>query len=674
MSCSLDAPRGADFLRRYIFPEIQDLTGYPCVFNVYEAVGGALLLSVIAISNANGSETLSLGNILTVNITKEDLALLPVSDDPTVPALLRYDLLLTSPDETVTDKLAGGLFRVLPTGFSYRQGSDDIVVSLGGEDIDVTIDGGAQNLSYINQQVNQLQAQIDLSSAEIARLVALNVNLESYVLPGDSGNYKLAIDRILASYPQNVVINLRPGVVYNHTPVTIDRDGVWFSCPAGQAAATFNLTTSAQYQFDVGGTSAVRANVYFQSITFTRSLANHGAVEGDYSATIRFRNIFNFGCDRCYVYGDNKADRWLELKYVLYGTFDGNYSQNLTREHVWALGGTNNPGTLGMRCQDVWFSNHKAAGSHLSTPSPQDQGVFVLEDCCQAFKWRNVQVYDHCGYGLYMKGTLANRSINTICRAYDLDVEAGHAFAGTVRVDNFVGCLIQGGWSDGRGAASSGGGINMAACRAGVNSQNCTFDFPNMNTADYDVYAGWDEGVNNTFSITVSGDASRSEGGYLIDTTALRGRYFGAVDQMRYVVKNSAAANAGHTINIQFDTVGAALQTGLSAANNYRVDFQFQGTTTQFVTSATTTTLGGTLAEYQINLGATPIDNLALTHDWYGREFRLRLVDVITVRDAAASAGNITLGVSGVPFASTGRGMISFSRDAASFREISRNG
>lgn len=144
MSCSLDAPRGADFTRRYVFPESYDWVGFPATFNIYETTGGTLLLSVIAISNANGSETLSLDNVITVNVTKEDLALLPQNDDPTLPSLLRYELLLTSPDLTVTDLLASGGFRVLPFGFrSCGLAIEEITVSIGGDDVDVTIDGGS---------------------------------------------------------------------------------------------------------------------------------------------------------------------------------------------------------------------------------------------------------------------------------------------------------------------------------------------------------------------------------------------------------------------------------------------------------------------------------------------------------------------------------------------------
>lgn len=359
---------------------------------------------------------------------------------------------------------------------------------------------------------------------------------------------------------------------------------------------------------------------------------------------------------------------------VLHGSFNGNYSRDFAREHVWALGGTNTPGTLDGRCQDVWFFDHKSGGAHAATANPEDQGVFVCEDLCQAFKWRNLQVFDHKGYGIYLKGTLANRNVNSLCRGSEVDVECSHAFSGTVQVDSFRGSTFEGTWSSGQGAATSGGGTNMAACRTTTNSQNCSFRFPHMTLSGWESYAGWDEGTNNTFDLNVSGDASQSEAGFLLGASALRGRYVGTIDQMRYVAKNLSASTAGHYIDLQFDTVGVQLQSGLSAVNNYTVDFNYQGTTDRFLTAATTTTVPGTLKEYQLNLGVSPVDNLSVTYSWYGRETRYVLVDAITIRDASTSGGNLSLGTIGGTFVSAGRGVITFKTEASFYREIDRNG
>ncbi len=139
MASLIDAPRGADLLLSYIFPDGTDLTGYTAAWTVYAAKNGSSLLGITTTANGNGSLLAVNGNILSLTAKAIDIDTLPVNpQDATTPALLWFDLIVTTPMPDVC-KLYGGLMRVLPYGAQIAPQGEFIQVALGGQDIAIEI-------------------------------------------------------------------------------------------------------------------------------------------------------------------------------------------------------------------------------------------------------------------------------------------------------------------------------------------------------------------------------------------------------------------------------------------------------------------------------------------------------------------------------------------------------
>jgi hypothetical protein len=143
MSCGLVAARGSDFLANYVFPEGFDFTGYNGAMVIYDEKGGTPLFSVLMTPSSFGSIMTFAANVATVFIDYRDIdASLPVNpDDPTLPAVLWFDLLLLTPGGVQT-KIQGGAFKVLPTGAALCPEAEQINVSLDGVEYVVNIIGG----------------------------------------------------------------------------------------------------------------------------------------------------------------------------------------------------------------------------------------------------------------------------------------------------------------------------------------------------------------------------------------------------------------------------------------------------------------------------------------------------------------------------------------------------
>ncbi|GGL48516.1 hypothetical protein GCM10010983_52330 [Caulobacter rhizosphaerae] len=135
----MSAARGADLAYAYAFPAALDVTGYTARLVVYASRGGATLLTVTSTPTANGSFAAFDGQRLEVHVEAADIDALPQASVPTEPSLLQYDLFLTSVD--LTEKLAGGLFKVQPVGAAVCGCEGDIEVIVGGCDVSVELVG-----------------------------------------------------------------------------------------------------------------------------------------------------------------------------------------------------------------------------------------------------------------------------------------------------------------------------------------------------------------------------------------------------------------------------------------------------------------------------------------------------------------------------------------------------
>ena len=133
MASLIDAPRGADLLLSYIFPDGTDLTGYAAAFTVYGERNGTRLLSANMTPNGNGSALSVNGNLLSLVVRATDIDALPINaDDATQPAFLWFDLIVTTTAPDVC-KLYGGLMRVLPFGAQITPQGGTIEVCLDGQ-------------------------------------------------------------------------------------------------------------------------------------------------------------------------------------------------------------------------------------------------------------------------------------------------------------------------------------------------------------------------------------------------------------------------------------------------------------------------------------------------------------------------------------------------------------
>ncbi len=141
MASLIDAPRGADLLLSYVFPAGTDLTGYTAAFTVYAGKNGTSLLAVTNTPNGNGSSLSATGNILGLTIKTADIDALPVnSDDATTPALLWFDLIVTTPTPTPdVCKMYGGLMRIMPYGAQISPQGGFIEVVLAEQEIYVEV-------------------------------------------------------------------------------------------------------------------------------------------------------------------------------------------------------------------------------------------------------------------------------------------------------------------------------------------------------------------------------------------------------------------------------------------------------------------------------------------------------------------------------------------------------
>jgi len=149
MASLIDAPRGADLLLSYVFPDDTDLGGYGAAFTVYGERNGTVLLSVGVSPTTNGSALSVAGNLLSLVVRAADIDALPVNeDDTTMPALLWFDLIVTTPAPDVC-KLYGGLMRVMPYGAHLAPEGGFIEVALGGQSIVIEIASAGFDLAVL---------------------------------------------------------------------------------------------------------------------------------------------------------------------------------------------------------------------------------------------------------------------------------------------------------------------------------------------------------------------------------------------------------------------------------------------------------------------------------------------------------------------------------------------
>lgn len=144
MTCcgvKIQARRNGD-LRVTYTPSSRKFTFSGMVATLTVRDGESVLLTVTESATANGSSFVVVGDAFVLTLTKEDVALLDGGDPDTVSEILSYDVIAT--DVSGFDNwLLGGPFIVL--GLNDQSCGDscgDVEVSLGGQCVEVSIEGG----------------------------------------------------------------------------------------------------------------------------------------------------------------------------------------------------------------------------------------------------------------------------------------------------------------------------------------------------------------------------------------------------------------------------------------------------------------------------------------------------------------------------------------------------
>lgn len=175
MSCcgtKIQARRNGD-LRITYTPDSRNFTFSGMVPTISIRLDDVVLLTVTDAATVNGSSFIVTGDSFVLTITKEDLALLDSAAPDTEKETLSYDVVVT--DLTGFESwLLGGPFVLLGLNDqSCGSTSGDVEVSLNGQCVDVTIEGGnigavaAVALGELNQAVSDAEAAA--AAAEAAR-------------------------------------------------------------------------------------------------------------------------------------------------------------------------------------------------------------------------------------------------------------------------------------------------------------------------------------------------------------------------------------------------------------------------------------------------------------------------------------------------------------------------
>lgn len=481
--------------------------------------------------------------------------------------------------------------------------------------------------------------------------------LESFYRSTDSGRWDNAMQRAYESGAKRVAVLADRQQVFNFAePIAVNRNQFTIETehPFG---ATFNLQGSDPYIMDVGNASTMTFEFYVKNLVFTRSTATVN------SAVIRMRNVFFFGMKKTRMYMDNKFTRGLDLYSVGNGRLHDNLTEHPTAEHVWLRGGAAAAGLAdGLCIQNIW-KLHEAVGGHAATASPQDQGLFLLDDHVQATWLHDILVYAHRGYAIYGKGTLANRSRNTLNLVRNINVENTYSNSGVARLDNYISNQINEGWSSCK---------SIPAVWLTQNSQSNYVALNQIGIEEANASGVKDEGTNNTVAeMEVVGYDSDAECGVEFGASVVTPQVRDvAVKQTKYAVKSSAPSTAGIDIeNLKYKSIGVApFNAALLAAGTARIQGVSKMGGTPYVASASTIDLDPGHELYSVT-GTTPVNTINATHIWQRAVLWLRDVGGV-INDAAIGGGNVLLATSGATISSAaGRGIVTLVFDGTNWRQ-----
>ncbi|SFG88205.1 hypothetical protein [Methylobacterium gossipiicola] len=437
-------------------------------------------------------------------------------------------LIFKNPDGTLG---YGSLLNALPSGRKAVEQGD-------GSDLGVLLPSG--NVRSLASNLGDQKSILD------------------YVQPSDDGDYALAIERAAAAGVTELFLPAGTQYTFKHT-ATLPNANMSIAC-AGRKTTEIRLLGDNDYFFLVGNTSSMSYNFYLEECLFTKEkVSSSGAI-------LRLQNVYKWGFSHIRAFCENKIWRVLELKNAS-SMISRDVDVDSVRERaVYAEpGGSGTAGSLdGLTIDhvyDLWY----VVGSNSVSTNPANEGVFEFADNFQAIWFLGPKVASHKGYAIYFKGTIANRTNNTLNLVFNPNIESGKDPSGIVRMDATAASHIAGpsSWSTGKGTT-------FPAIRLDPDSQgNFVRQIQiGISGAGYGIL---DEGTVNTVEdMELVGYDSSAETGIVIGATARKGRYSrNKVSQFQRAIFDNSPDTAGHVIRaLDYTAITGQPLTGLVGSVN----------------------------------------------------------------------------------------------------------
>ncbi|GJE55567.1 hypothetical protein [Methylobacterium thuringiense] len=392
-------------------------------------------------------------------------------------------------------------------------------------------------------------------SRSLASKLGERKSIADYVLPADNGDYAPAIERAAFAGVTDLILPAGPQYTLKRA-FNLPNADMRITCE-GRKNTEIRLLGANDYFGVIGNTTSVSYNFYMDGCLFTKELASSSG------AVLKIQNVYKWGFSHHRIFGDNKIWRVLELVSVS-SMISRDVDVDSVRERaVYATAGNGLPGTLNGynidHVYDLWY----VIGANGVSADPANDGVFYFVDNFAAIWFLGPKIASHKGYGIYLKGTLANRSINTLNLVHNPNIEAGLVPSASVYFGAVAASHIGGpsSWSTGKGAG-------LASIRLGPDSQGNFVRQIQLGVAGAG-YGVFDEGTLNTVEdMDLIGYDAAADTGLVIGASARKGRYRrNKVAQFTRAILDASPDNAGHVIEgLDYTGITGTPLTGLAGS------------------------------------------------------------------------------------------------------------
>lgn len=491
--------------------------------------------------------------------------------------------------------------------------------------------------------------------------ISESVSVEDYYYATDLGIINNAVNRALANGHKDILFTSEEQYLFN-APIVVDRSvGTTFRTK-GDKTCEFQLNGANDILFDVGNASTVRYGFHLHNMVIKKQ---NGSTQG---SVVRMRNFYNWTCKNTRVFGEYKFWRWLDLYSTGFGKIENNLVAGIRREMGYFRGGAAAFGYIGSTCIQNQFEYNEVDGAHDDTANPQDQGVFLFDDYCEANWLMNTLSYRSRGYLAYFKGSPASLGRNVLNMVINPNHEATLTNSGLVRVGYHAAGIIGGhGWSESNDMPA----IQFDAGSVGWDASNMQLAIKGGNGVGV-----LDNGTDNEWTgLTVKGvetQANLTGVAYKTGATALRSKGSGRAYYLGAAYQNLANDVAALDLDIEYHSINTSTPiSGLSGVNNYNIRSIVDVPASAFIAIAPTITVPPG-AESLTVIGAGSIGEIS-SGTYYKQRLTMRLANPgQTVVDINVTFKNIILSAPGSTLTSTGRTNITLEWNGDYWWEVAR--